>query len=151
MEYLFSSFCDELIKVATGEEAPGFPDPRLAEIANLKQNPPKQRYLDKHVLKQFAKNTLAIGAGTALGEGAATLTNMGLEAASKRFGHKLPPAVPHVTRGVLIPLMGAGSYMAYNAMRRKATEKLEEAKRKGEQERLAQAANDVGRELGDTV
>jgi hypothetical protein len=117
------------------QAAPGFPDPRVAEIAKVQQNPPERKYLNKDVLKQFGKNTLAIGAGTALGEGAATLTNMGLEAAANRYGHKLHPAVPHVTRGVMIPIMGAGSYMAYNAMRQRANEKLEAA-------RQAQAAKE---------
>lgn len=137
MDYLFTSFSDELIKIAVGrplvkfaQQGPGFPDPRVADIAQRQQNPPKQKYLNREVLKQFGKNTLAIGAGTAAGEGLATLTNMGLEAGAQRFGHKLHPAVPHVVRGVTIPVMGAGSLMAYRAMRQRADEKLEEARQR---------------------
>lgn len=119
---------DQIIKLA--QQEPGFPDPRVAEIAQRQQNEPKQKYLNKDVLKQFGKNTLAIGAGTAAGEGLATLTNMGLEAGAQRFGHKLPKALPHVVRGVTIPIMGAGSYMTYQAMRQRANEKLEEARQR---------------------
>jgi hypothetical protein len=126
-----AAFRDELIKIAQSPP-PGFPDPRVADIQQRGGMSPNQQYMNKDVLKQFAKNTLAIGAGTAAGEGLATLTNMGLEAGAQRFGHKLHPAVPHVTRGVMIPIMGAGSYMAYNAMRQRAGEKLEEARRKSE-------------------
>jgi len=133
MYYLFSSFSDELIKIA--QQEPGFPDPRMVEIAQRQQSTPKQKYLNKEVLKQFGKNTLAIGAGTAAGEGLATLTNMGLEAGAKRLGHKLHPAVPHVVRGVTIPVMGAGSLMAYRAMRQRADEKLEEARQRSAAEK----------------
>jgi len=135
MNESFPAFCDELIKIAAPDQAqaPGFPDPRVADIAQRQENPPQQKYMNKDVLKQFGKNTLAIGAGTAAGEGLATLTNMGIEAAGNRLGHKVHPAVPHVTRGVMIPIMGAGSYMTYQAMRQRAQEKLEEARRKQEE------------------
>lgn len=108
------------------------PDPRSVEMEERKQNPPPHKYMNKEVLKQLGKNTLAIGGGMAVGEGAALLTNMGLEAASKRMGHKLHPAVPYATRVVLVPAMGVGAAMAYRRMRRKHDELLEDARQRGE-------------------
>lgn len=127
---MFQSFCEELIKIAQD----AIPDPRAQEIGELQENPPdRSKDINKEVLKQKAKNILAIGAGAGLGLGAATATNYGLEQAAKHYGKEMPLWGRAATHGVVVPAMMLGGHYAYGKMREKDRELLEQARQRGEQ------------------
>lgn len=131
-EVMISSFFEELIKIA--QDAAPVADPRAQEMQDLQaEDPERSKAISNEVLKQKLKNTAAIMGGAALGEGAALLTNMGLNRAAQHYGKSLPKWAPYAAHGLLVPAMGFGSALAYQAMRDKDRQLLEEARARGEQ------------------
>jgi len=132
-EVMISSFFDELVKIA--QDTVPVADPRAQEMSELSQDPPdRSKAINNEVLKQKAKNIAAIAGGSAAGEGAALLTNMGLRRAAEHYGKSMPGWVPLATQGIAVPAMGIGAHLAYSKMRSKDQELLEEAKQRGEQQ-----------------
>ncbi|MHA2335408.1 MAG: hypothetical protein ACXAEU_25475 [Candidatus Hodarchaeales archaeon] len=122
-----TSFAEEFQKIAQNA------DPQLAELERLKQpTHASRKEINKEVLKQFAKNTLAIAAGTAVGHGAGQLALMGLKK------HKLIDKIPPRLRtGIAVgtPVLGGAAFLLKGMMREEANRKLREAREKGLQSR----------------
>jgi len=128
-EVMVSSFFEELIKIAQEST----PDPRAEEMAELRENPKERsKDINREVMKQQLKNMAVIGAGAGLGLGAGTAANIGLGRLAQRYGKEMPKWAPYAVQGLVVPAMAAGSGLAYQRMREKNRELLEEARQRGE-------------------
>lgn len=98
----------------------------LQKIAEDSASSPR-RPVNREQLKQFAKDTAIVAAGSGLGYGLGKLTIKGL----KRYGRKLPK---NVRRGLIVglPVAGGAGGLAISKMREKEQDRrLEEAYQRG--------------------
>lgn len=124
-----NSFAEEVIKLAQNV----FVDPREAEMEERSEfPPPRNKDLNREVLKQHLKNTAAIALGTGAGIGLAEGSIYGLEKGFKKLRGMPPPKwLPNAMRLAVIPAMATGAYAAHRAMRNKADSELEKARIRG--------------------